>query len=172
MEKRALRIVFCDPRWVPQPNAAVTLRARLPLRASRESEVAANETRAAGGPACPWSSASVAGPGGGLSVHLQSVVRSVPGVLQGEETRRLVRWGAHRRTAQPESAPSEHMSSTRIRSRRGAEEYELRAVSGAQPVLGVRAPRCANSHEAAQNARDKAPQHGRSNSVIAATSTG
>ena len=28
VEKRALRILFCDPRWVPQPNAAVTLRAR------------------------------------------------------------------------------------------------------------------------------------------------
>ena len=58
----ALRIGFCDPRWKSQPSAAVTLRPSTSLRAcrarsrhgralrlrvSRESEVAANETRAA-----------------------------------------------------------------------------------------------------------------------------
>jgi hypothetical protein len=68
VEKRALRIVFCDPRWVPQPNPAVTLHPStllracraasrhgraLSLRVSRESEVAANETRTAGGRVCP-----------------------------------------------------------------------------------------------------------------------
>jgi hypothetical protein len=44
----ALRIVFCDPRWVPNPARQSRCGRALQLRVSRESEVAANETRTAG----------------------------------------------------------------------------------------------------------------------------
>jgi hypothetical protein len=46
-KSRALRIVFCDPRWVPQPNAAVTLRAR--FTASRVTRVRGRGERDARG---------------------------------------------------------------------------------------------------------------------------
>src|SRR6476619_7459717 len=43
----ALRIEFFDPRWVPNPARQSRCGRALQLRVSRESEVAANETRAA-----------------------------------------------------------------------------------------------------------------------------
>jgi hypothetical protein len=64
-KSRALRIVFCDPRWVPQPNAAVTLRAR--FTASRVTRVRGRGERDARGRRPRVSdgrSASAAGPGG------------------------------------------------------------------------------------------------------------
>ena len=44
-----LRMVVCDPRWVPNPAQQSRFGRALLLRVSRESEVAANETRGAGG---------------------------------------------------------------------------------------------------------------------------
>ncbi len=52
-KSRALRMVFCDPRWVPNPTRQSRYGRALPLRVSRESEVAATETHAAGGVALP-----------------------------------------------------------------------------------------------------------------------
>jgi len=45
----ALRNAFRDPRWVPNPTRQSRCGRALELRQSRESEVAANETHAAGG---------------------------------------------------------------------------------------------------------------------------